>query len=118
MAIQLECEIIEITLAQIGCLALFKKMAKLACYSRTEDCNSTDQVEDACRMILVLGAFGKEQKAFPSLTSMGYIVMSNLRLFTAKVLGEMLGFQGLVAEPEELLREYEAPNQANAVSLC
>lgn len=68
-------------------------------------------------MILVFDALGKEQKTFPGLTSMGYVVMSNLRLFHSKILGEMLGFDGFVAEPEELLREYEAPNQANIVSL-
>lgn len=41
-------------------------------------------------MILVLGALGKEQKAFPGLTGMGYIVVSNLGLFTSKIFGEML----------------------------
>ena len=69
-------------------------------------------------MILVLGALGKEQKAFPGLTGMGYIVVSNLRLFTSKILGEMLGFDGFIAEPEEFLREYETPDDANVVSLC
>lgn len=60
-------------------------------------------------MILVLGALGKEQKAFAGLASMRYVVMGNLRLITSKILGEMLGFDGFVAEPEVLLREYEAP---------
>lgn len=69
-------------------------------------------------MILVFDTLGKKQKAFSGLTSMRYVVMSNLRLFPSKILGEMLGFDGFVAEPEELLREYEAPNQASIVRLC
>ena len=68
-------------------------------------------------MILVLGTLRKEQKAFAGLTGMGYIVMSKLRLFSSQILREMLGFKGFIAEPEELLREYEAPNSANVVSL-
>lgn len=45
-------------------------------------------------------------------------MMGKLRLFSSQILGEMLRFKGFVAEPEELLREYEAPNYADVVSLC
>ena len=40
---------------------------------------------------------------------MSNIVMSGFRLFTAEILGEMLGLDRLVIEPEEFLREDQAP---------
>lgn len=73
----------------------------------------THQVENAGGLCLIFNALGKEQETLASLASMCSIGVSNLQLFITDVVGQMLGLDGIAAEPEELLGESKAPAMMN-----
>lgn len=75
-------------------------------FTRTQ----TDQVDDTLRLRLVFGSLGEEKQTLASLRSMCGVGASDIGGFlAAKVISQVLVFDGLVAEPEKLLRVHEAP---------
>ena len=70
----------------------------------------TYQIEDALRMILILGAFGVEQKAFACLDGVRSVAVSNiLRLLVVDVGCEVSLFNWGVAKPEILFGWNKTP---------
>lgn len=73
---------------------------------------TADQVEDTLRVILVFSTLCEEEQALPCLLCVCRVRMSDvLGLLIAQVCGEMLVFQGDIAEPEVFLREDQASEQ-------
>jgi hypothetical protein len=69
----------------------------------------THQVEHTSWVSLVLDTLSVEEKTLSGLNSVCGGWVSNLSLLALEVSCERLGIDGLVPEPEELLRETEAP---------
>jgi hypothetical protein len=69
----------------------------------------THQVDDSNRCGFVLSALGEEEKAFARLRGPSSVGMSDIRFFIVDVSAEVLGLNGIIGEPEEFLRETEAP---------
>jgi hypothetical protein len=67
------------------------------------------QVEHAGRVRLVLGTLGEEEKTLARLRCVGDVVVREAGLFGSEVFGQGLVVDGLLAVPEELLGEAEAP---------
>ena len=70
----------------------------------------TDQVDDTLGLRLVFSSLGEEKQTLASLRSMSGVGASDIGGFlAAKIISQVLVFDGLVAEPEKLLRVHEAP---------
>lgn len=67
------------------------------------------QVQDTSRGGLLLGVLGVVEEALASLRRPGGGRVGNLGLLAAKVVGELVRRYGLLAQPEVLLGELEAP---------
>ena len=63
------------------------------------------QVENTLRRLLLVSVLRVEEQTLSSLARPGSDRVSNLRLLTAKVLGEARGWHRLLAEPDVLLGE-------------
>ena len=65
------------------------------------------QVQDTSRVLLLVGVLDEEKKALAGLAGPGDNRVGSLGLLAAEVLPEVVGGDGLLAEPEVLLGEAE-----------
>ena len=70
-----------------------------------------NQIQNSCRVALVLCTLGEEQETLACLGGMRSIAMSNICLLVVKITRQMLVLERFVTEPEELLRDEKAPVQ-------
>ncbi len=68
----------------------------------------TYQVQDASRVLLLVGVLDEEKEALAGLAGPRSSGVGDLRLLAAKVLGQVRGSDGLLAKPEVLLGEAES----------
>jgi hypothetical protein len=73
------------------------------------------QVEHAGRVGLVLGTLGEEEETLARLRCVGDVVVGDGGLLGLEVFGQGLLLDGLIAVPEELLGEAEAPRWPSAL---